>query len=196
MNCQECINWKCEQLTYSEFQERWRETIGGSISPGVLKRYSRKAEGENKPLESIEIGYKYCSKGVLSRFYIMKNCNDFKAVNKISSCPHFSYLHSSMMELDECSPIWKICISDSHGLSEVQGVTFVPGLYEDDKYMRIPLYGSTRPIVTKGHHKCSSCGSETNRAITIRLDKTFCCNKHYLEWWGKRYREEYKKLNG
>jgi hypothetical protein len=41
---------------------------------------------------------------------------------------------------------------------------------------------------------CSTCGQEVKKAISIRIEKSFCCNRHYLEWWAKRYLEECQEL--
>ncbi len=194
MDCQKCSNWKCGPITYQEYAQRWNDTIGGIITPGILKRFTKKSITQEEPLDTVTIGYKYCAKGVLSRFYLMRTETDTKASIKLPNCPKYSEDHNSGVEVDSVSPIWKVCISETHGISEVKGVRFAPALYEQDNYMRVPLYGSVRPVVHRNDNQCSSCGKVAKRAITVRIEKTFCSNKHYLEWWGKRYREEYKRL--
>lgn len=194
MDCQHCTNWKCEELTYQELSTKWLETIGGAISPGILKRYKKLASVIDESLDSVRIGYKYCSEGQLTRFYVKRSQHDFKAGKLVNNCPKYSSEHNNGLYLNESSPIWRHCISESHGLTEFGGITFAPGLYEG-RYMRVPLYGPYRPIVANGYHECSVCGKLIHRAITVRLEVTFCSNKHYLEWWGQRYREEYQQLN-
>jgi hypothetical protein len=190
MVCENCANWKCGELTYYELIDRWRDSIGGELTPGYLNRYEKKAKRQGVELEDVTIGYKYCSKGILTRIYLRRSEKDNKAMKRMANCPLFSEDNEG---LEVTQSILRICTVDSHGPSEVKGVNFTPGLYED-KYMRVPLYGSTRPTIERGDHECSVCGKEADRAIVVRLDKSFCCNRHYLEWWAKRYREEYKRL--
>ncbi len=71
-------------LTYEELVDRWENSIGGRITPGHLKRYEKKAEGLGVELESVRIGYKYCSKGVITRFYLMRNEKDHKAMKQMA----------------------------------------------------------------------------------------------------------------
>ena len=194
MVCESCSNWKCEDLTYEQVVEAWGVVAGDKITPGVLKRYEKKAEAEEVSLETVKIGYKYCSKGVLTRLYLRKSDTDCKPVKDVKDCRHFSS-HQSSIEVNQTDTIWSICVSDYQGLTKVKGISFVSGLYEEGCYMRIPLYGSTKPQVVKQLSTCSTCGKETNKAIHLKVDKTFCCNKHYVEWWAQRYREEFRKLN-
>ena len=190
MGCENCANWKCEELTYHELIERWRNSIGGELTPGHLRKYGKEAKKQGVELENVKIGFKYCSKGIFTRFYLRKSEKDNKAMKQMTDCSLFSEDNGG---LEVTSEITRICTVDSHGLSRVKGVNFVPGLYED-KYMRVPLYGSTRPTIEQGGSECSVCGKASQRAIRIRIERSFCCNKHYLEWWARRYREEYKRL--
>ena len=50
MDCQDCGNWKCEDLTYNELLVRWEESIGGEITPGFMQRYERAAERQGVAL--------------------------------------------------------------------------------------------------------------------------------------------------
>jgi hypothetical protein len=191
--CENCSYWKCEELRYEELLAKWEGSIGGTITPGHLRRYEKEAGRQGVDLEDLRIGYKYCAKGILSRFYLMRNEKDHKAMKRMSGCSLFSQDNGGMEVTPE---IMRICTVDSHGPSEAKGVKFTPGLYEDHAYRRVPLYGSVRPSIERGSAGCSVCGKETSRAIVLRIEKSFCCNKHYLEWWSKRYREEYKRLSG
>jgi hypothetical protein len=194
MDCGDCNNWKCEELAFNELLVRWEESIGEEITPGFIQRYERVAEIQCVALEDVRIGFKYCSEGILTRFYLRKGDSDNKPVKAVENCSKFSKADKGM-EFISGSPIWSICTKETHGLSEVSGITFVPGLYEDNTYMRIPLYGSVRPKIVRGDAECSVCGKRAKRSLSIRVEKSFCCNKHYLQWWGKRYREEYHNLN-
>ena len=90
MICESCSNWKCEKLSYKELLQKWHVAIGGHITPGYLKKYRKEAERQNIPFEDVRIGYKYCSAGILNRFYLMKRDGDYTPSKKIESCPSFS----------------------------------------------------------------------------------------------------------
>ncbi len=94
------------------------------------------------------------------------------------------------------SKLLQICATQTHGTSEVMGIRFTQGLYENHTYTRVPLHGSVRPTVVTGDSRCSTCGKESRRSIRVLIEKTFCSNEHYLEWWAKRYRDECIRLNG
>ncbi|MGD9576769.1 MAG: hypothetical protein AB7Y74_00805 [Syntrophorhabdus sp.] len=189
MVCQNCANWKCGELRYSELIDKWKDSIGGEITPGHLKRYEKEAKKQGVDLEDVTIGYKYCSKGILARFYLRKSEKDNKTMKRMANCSLFSEGNEGL----QITPaIMRICTVDSHGPSKVKGINFTPGLYEG-QYMRVPLYGAASPTVERDG-ACSACGKVASRTIVLRLEKTFCCNKHYLKWWAKRYREEYKRL--
>ena len=189
MVCEKCANWKCGELTYVELIDKWTESIGGEITPGHLKRYKKEADRKRIEIDEVTIRYKYCSKGILSRFYLMRGEKDNKAMKRMAGCSQFSEDNGGP---EVTQSILRICTVDSHGPSQVKGVKFIPGLYEN-QYMRMPLYGATKPTIER-EGECSACGKVASRTIVLRLEKTFCCNKHYLEWWAKRYREEYKRL--
>ncbi len=193
MDCGDCNNWKCEELTFNELLVRLEESLDGEISLGFMQRYERVAEIQCVALEDVRIGFKYCSEGMLTRFYLRKGKNDCKAARTLEDCQKFSTV-SKKLEFTRISPIWKICTEETHGPSVVSGITFVPGLYEDHTYMRVPLYGSVMPKIVRGDAECSVCGKRAKRSLSILGEKSFCCNKHYLQWWANRYREEYHNL--
>ena len=193
MNCDKCSNWKCEELTYEELESYWENSIGGIVTPGILKRYKKEPTRLGKELSEVRIGYKYCAEGILTRFYVMKGSSDCKPVRTGEGCPKFS---SDNFQVKYKSKLLQICATETHGPSEVMGIRFTTGLYENDTYMRVPMYGSVRPTVVTGDSKCSTCGEESRRSIRIRIEKTFCSNEHYLDWWAKRYRDECRRLNG
>ena len=157
------------------------------MTPGISKRY----EKENaKHYHEARIGFKYCSQGMLTRFYIQKGPEDRRPMKDMAGCPKFS--ESSYTK--PSAALWAICATESHGPSAVKGIQFTPGLYENNTYMRIPCYDSVRPTVETGDAVCSTCGTEVKKSIRIIIERSFCCNKHYLEWWVKRYKEECQRL--
>ena len=193
MVCEKCSNWKCEELSFEEVNCLWRQLIDGEITPGISKRYRREAAKQGLEISEIRIGFKYCTEGVLTRFYIRRGVGDYKPMLKMLECQKFS---ENSIKMERSSSMWHICAVESHGPSEVNGICFTPGLFENDTYMRIPLYGSVKPMIERGESVCSVCGKDTNKSIKIVIEKSFCCNKHYLEWWAKRYREEVSRFNG
>lgn len=190
-DCERCRNWKSEALTYNELLVKWEESIGGIVTPGVILRYERITEAEGEVLDDVRIGFKYCSEGMLSRFYVRKGDNDRRPVREMRNCRKFS---DAGQDFSNSSSIWHICTEETHGPSEHKGIRFVPGLYENHTYIRIPMYGPVRPRVVRTDAECSKCGKRSKRSLVVRVEKSFCCNKHYLEWWAKRYREEYERL--
>lgn len=188
MDCRDCSNWKSEALSYEELVRKWEGAIGGSITPGFMKRYRREAEVQGVALEDVRIGFKYCSEGILTRFYLRKGKDDRKATRVMRNCRKFSKI-GNVHEVTRASPLWKICTEETHGPSEVNGTSFVPGLYEDHTYMRVPLHGSVRPRIVRGDAQCSVCGRRAKRSLSIRAEMSFCCNKHYLQWWTERHKE-------
>ena len=190
LDCGKCSNWKCEELTLEEFKNLWFESIGGEVTPGISKRYEKEATRQGQDVSEVRIGFKYCSAGILTRFYIRRGPEDRKPMKKGIECPKFKEREYS----EPTSRMWALCATESHGLSAVNGILFTPGLYENNTYMRIPFYDAVRPIVERREAVCSTCGQEVKKAITIRIEKSFCCNRHYLEWWAKRYLEECQKL--
>lgn len=190
MVCEKCANWKCEELTLEEFKHLWSESIGGEMTPGISRKYEKESAKQGFNINEVRIGFKYCSAGILTRFYIRRGTADHKPMSTGTSCPKFS--ESSYSE--PTASMWAICATESHGPSIVNGIRFTPGLYENNTYMRIPFYDSVSPVVERGDAVCSTCGKEVRKSIRILIERSFCCNKHYLEWWAKRYVEECQRL--
>ena len=193
MICEKCANWKCEKLTYSELTDQWSRSIDGEITPGYLKRYRKEAEREGVPFDDLKIGFKFCIAGVLKRFYLMKSDTDCKPSKSVSQCPLFVSETGGGIVLDR-SPLWRICTYESHGITEVKGVTFTPGLYEGT-YTRIPCDDDYRPEIENHSKPCAVCGESGKRTIVVRFEKVFCSNRHYLEWWAEKHPKEYRRLN-
>ncbi|BHH84331.1 hypothetical protein [Desulforhopalus sp. 52FAK] len=192
MVCLKCNNWKCEELTYDEVVQCWEDSIGGIVTPGILQRYRKEATRLGKELSEVRIGYKYCAEGILTRFYVMKGASDCKPVRKGEGCLKFS---GGNYQLKYKSKLLQICATETHGPSEVNGIRFTTGLYENQTYTRVPMYGSVMPTVETGISRCSICDKESRRSIKVRIEKTFCSNEHYLEWWAKKYRDECRRLH-
>jgi hypothetical protein len=190
--CQKCSNWKCEVLTYDEVTQCWEDSIGGMVTPGIIQRYKKEAARLGSEVREVRIGFKYCAAGILTRFYVMKGASDCKPVRKGEGCPKFS---DGNLQVEYKSKLQQICATETHGPSEVKGIRFTQGLYENNTYTRVPMYGSVRPTVETGDAVCSTCGKESKRSIKIRIEKTFCSNEHYLDWWAKRYGDECRRLN-
>lgn len=178
MGCKNCRNWKCEEMTYGELEENWELSIGGMVTPGHRKRFEREAEAKAIPFEDTLLRYKHCSRGILTRFYIMKSRKDTKALVPSKDCSAFQSEGDVTVQIP--SPLWSACTTESHGPSEVMGIPFTVGLYERGIYFRVPLCGSVKPIVSKRK---------------IQLSLSFDTNDEYLRWWGKLYPDEFKKLN-
>ena len=183
MVCRKCSHWKCEELTLEEAREIWSRSIGGMMTPGIIRRYEKRGT-------EARIGYKYCSEGILTRFYIRRGLEDRRPMKDMEGCPKFSESNNP----EPSAALWAICATESHGPSVAKGLRFTPGLYENSTYMRIPLYDSVKPTVETGDAVCSTCGKEVKKSIRILIERSFCCNKHYLEWWAKRYTEECQRL--
>jgi hypothetical protein len=88
-------------------------------------------------------------------------------------------IYKDIHQIDNCS-------IECHGPSEVRDIRFTHGLFEDNTYMRIH---SVMPTVEKGESVCCVCAKESNSSSRIEKEKSFCCNRHYLEWWARRYLE-------
>lgn len=180
MVCEECCHWKCGKITYAELVERWDRSIGGIITPGHERRFLKESIAKKVPFEEAVLGYKYCSKGILTRFYVQKNEKDTKAMISRSKCSAFQSTEEGSVTIKIPSPLWTTCTVESHGPSKVKGIPFTTGLYERGIYFRVPMCGPVRPVVK-------------NKKLTVTL--SFDSNEEYLKWWGKLYPRSFEKLN-
>jgi len=140
MECQECIHWKCQSLSYAELVENWGLAIGGEVTPGHKKRFSREVINRGQSFDDVRLRYKYCSKGILTRFYIMKSDKDTKGTVRIKNCQEYRIGTEDDVDLNIPSPLWTACTMESHGPSMVRGVPFTTGLYEKGIYFRVPMF--------------------------------------------------------
>jgi len=180
MGCQECRSWKCQSLSYAELVEEWGLAIGGDATPGHKKRFTKEAGNRGIPFDNIRLRYKYCSKGILTRFYIGKSDEDTKDVVPMRNCREFNSEDEGSIDIDMPSPLWTACTIESHGPSKHRGIPFTTGLYEKGIYFRVPMCGSVRPMIR-------------NKKLTVTL--SFDSNEKYLRWWGKLYPQSFQRLN-
>jgi hypothetical protein len=120
MICDRCSHWKCEEVGYEELVHLWESTIGGTITPGHLRRYQRQAGLMKVPLDSVRVGYKFCSAGILERFYLKRHKGDRKHVKDLKRCSKFSPYASPDFSMTR--DIHIICSKETHGQSEEKGV--------------------------------------------------------------------------
>lgn len=194
MLCGNCIHWTVELLSYSEFKERWAKLIGSVITPGYRQKFIRESKKLSLDFDDTKLFYKYCGKGGLDRFYIMRNPKDDRPRKKVANCLSYSTSVATKDGIPIPGPFWNICTTESHGISQVEEQVFYPGLYENSTYFRIPAHHNIQPeLNVRG--KCIVCDSSFQRGIRVQETAYFCCNKHYLAWWRTRNPEMFKKLN-
>ena len=192
--CDKCAAWTVSEFTYQELCSKWRELIGGTITDGYIKRYKKQGERQGQSWQELPLAFKYCAQGMLTRFYIVKRPDDTKACKIVNDCPGFTALGMKIIEFPIPSPLWTVCLKESHGPSQVKGQLFVPGLCENRVYFRVPAHGEIRPeIIHAG--TCDVCGNDFSQGIIMKEVTYFCCNKHYLQWWRKEHPWEYQEFN-
>lgn len=191
--CDECSCWTITEFTYDELHNAWNRLVGAAITPGYKKRFEREARSRKLPLEEVTLPFKYCAKGKLSRFYISKHATDTKACKKVINCSGFTTATIGVEEFPIPSPMWALCMQETHGPKRVNGHIFYPGLREHC-YSRIPAHGAIKPLFIDDS-RCDICGNEFSRGLVVREETHFCCNKHYLQWWKARHPKLYEKLN-
>ena len=194
MQCADCSCWIISEFSYRELQEKWNKLIGGPITPGYRKRFEKEGKRLGIPVDEVNLAFKYCLKGKLNRFYIVKHPNDTRPSKKVVDCSGFTTATIGVTEFPIPSPLWSKCMKESHGPTRVQGQIFYPGLREQNGYSRIPAHGTIRPMLIH-QGTCDICGSEFSQGLLVREVTHFCCNKHYLQWWKDRNPEMYEKLN-
>ena len=78
MLCTSCVHWTVELFSYSALEERWTKLIGNVITPGYKDKFIKESEKQSLDFDNTYLSFKYCSKGCLDRFYIMRNPRDDK----------------------------------------------------------------------------------------------------------------------
>lgn len=194
MLCTSCVHWTVELFSYSALEERWTKLIGNVITPGYKDKFIKESEKQSLDFDNTYLSFKYCSKGCLDRFYIMRNPRDDKPKKMVATCSSYSTSAAAKEGIPVPGPLWTICTTESHGATRIGGQLFYPGLYENSTYFRIPAHSNILPELNASGN-CVICNSSFDHGIRIQEVSHFCCNKHYLEWWRARNPEMFKKLN-
>lgn len=193
--CDRCGAWVIAEFTFHQLCDKWKAHIGGKLTDGYEKRFRREGVRLGIPWEEVILPFKYCAQGKLTRFYIVKGPADTKAKKQVLDCPQFFMAGLSPDEFPVPSPLWTVCLTESHGPATVKGQLFVPGLCENRVYFRLPAHGKIEPErVREG--TCDVCSQAFAQGLVVTEITRFCCNKHYLQWWKKKHPEEYRKFNG
>ena len=194
MLCENCVHWTVELFTYENLQKRWESIIAMPITPGYKEKFQKESELFQVDFEKTEMLYKYCAQGRIDRFYVMRNPRDSRPKKQIVNCLDYATSIDSRSQFMIPSPIWTLCCSGAHGISEIKGQKFYPGLCENKSYYRVPGHGKIRPEIIK-QGECTVCGEQFGRGLRVTEQTYFCCNRHYLEWWSGRNLEQFEKLN-
>lgn len=193
MLCSKCVHWTVELFTYESLQNKWDSIISKNITVGYKEKFKKESERLQTDFQSTELYYKYCARGLLDRFYIMRNPRDPAPRKEVNSCPGFSTDMGSHTIVQVPGPFWRICCTESHGVSKIKDQLFFPGLYENGSYFRIPAHGNIRPELIN-HGCCKVCGEVFNRGLRITEKTDLCCNPHYLQWWAGRHPDVFSEL--
>jgi len=194
MLCASCVHWTVELFSYSALEERWNSLIGNAITPGYKDKFIKESKKMLVNFDQTTLSFKYCGKGCLDRFYIMRNPQDDRPRKRVTTCSSYSTSVAAKEGFPVPGPLWNFCTTESHGVSRAKGQTFYPGLYENTIYFRLPAHREIQPELNASG-KCLICDSLFHHGIRIEEVSHFCCNKHYLEWWRARNPEMFEKLN-
>lgn len=158
-DCDTCGGWAVADFTFSELCAKWHELIGGKITEGYERRYQREGERLGVPWEELRLPFKYCTRGRLTRFYIVKGPADTRSKKSIRGCPHYFLRGVDTSEFPVPSPLWTVCHTESHGPTTLKGQQFVPGLCENRVYFRLPTHGKVEPERVEAGN-CDVCGKD------------------------------------
>jgi hypothetical protein len=194
MLCKECVYWTAEVFTYDGLHAKWDSLLGTAITPGYEEKFLKESKRLSLEFSETQLSFKYCAKGCIDRFYIMRTPLDMKPKKVIHSCSYFSTSDEPTTDFPIPGPLWSYCATEAHGPTVYRGQTFVPGLYEHTQYFSLPTHNRTLPEIGVAG-QCSICGSDFERGIVVREITFFCCNKHYLQWWKGHHPKTFEKLN-
>jgi len=91
MSCKNCKFLKIKNLTYSELEARWDELCGPKeITPGYRLKFLNASRQYKYPINKTRLKFMYCSKGVLTRFYIIRNGRSYGPKKSISFCRSYA----------------------------------------------------------------------------------------------------------
>ena len=90
MSCANCLNLKIQNFTYQELVAKWDEIYHPeAITGGYETRMRREAVSRGIPFDWIKVRHIYCSKGILSRFYIIRTWGLVKAKPAVVNCKYY-----------------------------------------------------------------------------------------------------------
>lgn len=91
MSCENCLNLKVKIFTYEELKAKWDEVyLPASITEGYEKRILRESLKQKTPFETTRLKFIYCSKGMLTRFYIIRGHSIIKTKPGMQGCQFYS----------------------------------------------------------------------------------------------------------
>ena len=133
------------------------------------------------------------------------NCSHNKSVQEIAHPQPWAEFNSycTLRKVEISAAFWTYCNNFEYGKSpENRQLSVKPigpitssGLYEG--YVRIPWLGDIAPSVVGDNDddadlSCCVCGFRSKSGITLKAkseSKSFCTNRHYLEWWNQQVEE-------
>ena len=87
MSCKNCKHLKIKNFTYRELTEKWDEIYGPEeITPGYYIKFLNAARKEHRSLERTRLKFLYCTKGVLTRFYIIRAHRNYQPKKAVGYC--------------------------------------------------------------------------------------------------------------
>lgn len=91
MSCEKCKFLKIKNFTNSELNEKWTELFGPEeITPGYYLKFLNASRQYKYPFHKTRLKFMYCSKGVLTRFYIIRNNRNYKPKKDVTFCSSYS----------------------------------------------------------------------------------------------------------
>ncbi len=126
MQCDECSCWVVSEFSYKELHEKWDELVGATITPGYKKCYEKEARNLDVSVGEVTLSFKYCLKGKLSRFYIVKHSRDTRACKKVTDCPGFTTATIGVSEFPARCAIKPSLVND--GRCDICGNDFTSGI--------------------------------------------------------------------
>ena len=91
MSCENCLNMKIKCLNYKELRRKWDEIYApAAITEGYGTRMLREAMRRGIPFEDTKLKYVYCTRGILSRFYIIRGRRTIKPKAGLQYCQFYT----------------------------------------------------------------------------------------------------------
>lgn len=90
MSCVNCLNLKVGCFTYNELKNKWDDIyFPTSITEGYRNRFLKESLKQEKTMEMTRLKFVYCTKGMLTRFYIIRGTSIIKAKAGIQDCQFY-----------------------------------------------------------------------------------------------------------